>query len=102
VFTAALQPVLQTVAEEFLRIVHCKGLFCSFWNVSTLSSNMFSGISPRVKMNLAQFPAHDLGNGLQFFEGRLPSQLTWSTEQFADAWSLHPDEKPTIFCTVAR
>jgi len=102
VFTAALQPVLQTVAEEFLRIVQCKGLFCSFWDVSTLSSNMFSGISPRVKMNLAQFPAHDLGNGLQFFEGRLPSQLTWSTEQFADAWSLHPDEKPTIFCTVAR
>ena len=40
--------------------------------------------------------AHDLGDGHQLFEGRLPDQLSWTADDFAAAWSMRPDVRPTI------
>lgn len=48
-------------------------------------------------MDAANLQPFDLGDGLVFLVGRLPSQLVWSADQFAAAWHLHPDAKPTIF-----
>jgi len=47
-------------------------------------------------MPLANFTAHDLGDGLQFLEGRLPDKLLWDAESFEAAWSLHPAIRPNI------
>jgi alkylated DNA repair dioxygenase AlkB len=48
-------------------------------------------------MSFADFTNHDLGGGLSFFEGKLPLQLLLTSEQFEEAWNLHPEECPTIF-----
>lgn len=43
------------------------------------------------------FTPHDLGDGLTFHVGRLPDALVWSPDEFALAWELHPEVRPTIF-----
>jgi alkylated DNA repair dioxygenase AlkB len=43
------------------------------------------------------FILHDLGDGLAFFVGHLPDALVWSPDEFALAWDLHPEVRPTIF-----
>src|SRR5476651_950184 len=42
------------------------------------------------------FTTHDLGDGLAFHTGALPTELLWSEAQFDEAWALHPEVKPTI------
>jgi alkylated DNA repair dioxygenase AlkB len=41
--------------------------------------------------------AHDLGDGLSVVVGRLPAELAWSPAAFREAWTLHPEARPTIF-----
>ena len=48
-------------------------------------------------MNLEGYLRHDLGDGLAFHVGRLPDALVWSPAEFALAWELHPEVRPTIF-----
>lgn len=43
------------------------------------------------------FTPHDLGDGHVLHFGRLPDALVWSPAEFALAWELHPDVRPTIF-----
>ena len=43
------------------------------------------------------FASHDLGDGLTFHVGHLPDALVWSPDEFALAWELHPEVRPTIF-----
>jgi alkylated DNA repair dioxygenase AlkB len=45
---------------------------------------------------LANFTAHDLGDGLQFLDGRLPDDLRWDAVTFEAAWALHPAIRPSI------
>ena len=45
---------------------------------------------------VSDFTVHDLGDGLQFLDGRLPDDLRWDAEAFAVAWDLHPAIRPSI------
>ena len=42
------------------------------------------------------FVAHDLGDGLRFWAGRVPDELRWDAAAFEAAWALHPDVRPSI------
>jgi alkylated DNA repair dioxygenase AlkB len=42
------------------------------------------------------FVAHDLGDGLHFWAGRVPEGLRWDAARFEAEWSLRPDDRPTI------
>jgi alkylated DNA repair dioxygenase AlkB len=43
-------------------------------------------------MHLANFRRHDLGDGLAFFDGRLPEDLLVDDARFGELWLLHPPE----------
>lgn len=39
------------------------------------------------------FKVNELGDGLQFLEGRLPPRLDWNARQFDSIWNLHPQDR---------
>ena len=43
-----------------------------------------------------ELKTHDLGNGLLFYEGRLPDDLIWNPPMFQKVWDQHPKEKHLI------
>lgn len=45
---------------------------------------------------MTDFTTHPLGDGLAFHQGTLPAELTWGETAFAEAWALHPVERPRI------
>jgi hypothetical protein len=40
--------------------------------------------------------ALDLGDGLLFYRGRLPPELRWTPDTFAEVWDSRPATRPTI------
>ena len=75
-----------------LRLVHKRFEFATKQSFrSERKCTMTAELSPA-----KYFDCHQLDTNHVLYEGKIPKDLQFSQEQFEDAWSLHPLERPEI------